>query len=253
MYIRSLTTQKRTSAFTLIELLVVIAIIAILAAILFPVFAKARENARRASCLSNLKQIGLGVMQYVQDYDEFYPLTRNGTVAAYGTGGITWGIWKVNIYPYVKSTQVFSCPSGAKSVDGTYTLSSGQILTFSELNGYGANQYVIQNGNNAGGTPDGVFNQASIGKSSEMAMVADATYGVWNNPSRVVNSNYTGDRTIVPFPPDVQYARHFEGSNILYADGHVKYQTQGQMAPLVASPNDNQWGLVYNPTDPRLK
>ena len=67
------THTSRKRAFTLIELLVVIAIIAILAAILFPVFARARENARRASCLSNLKQIGLGVMQYNQDYDGHYP------------------------------------------------------------------------------------------------------------------------------------------------------------------------------------
>lgn len=65
-----------TNAFTLIELLVVIAIIAILSAILFPVFGRARENARRSSCQSNLKQIGLGIMQYVQDYDGYYPYVR---------------------------------------------------------------------------------------------------------------------------------------------------------------------------------
>ncbi|MDR3709694.1 MAG: DUF1559 domain-containing protein [Capsulimonadaceae bacterium] len=88
--------------FTLIELLVVIAIIAILAAILFPVFATAREKARQTSCLSNLKQIGLGYTQYEQDYDETVPCGDNGY--GFGMG------WAGMIYPYVKSAQVFLCP-----------------------------------------------------------------------------------------------------------------------------------------------
>ena len=91
----------RNSAFTLIELLVVIAIIAILAAILFPVFARARENARRSSCQSNLKQVGLGVMQYTQDYDERYPPKAQADNVR----------WNQRIQPYVKSTQLFACPS----------------------------------------------------------------------------------------------------------------------------------------------
>src|SRR5215469_7565053 len=111
--------MKRVSdarAFTLIELLVVIAIIAILAAILFPVFAQAREAARKTVCLSNTKQIGLTIMQYVQDYDEMYPMdswegeyvgtTDNDTHSAqYGTV-MTW-IW--GVYPYIKNRQVFVC------------------------------------------------------------------------------------------------------------------------------------------------
>jgi prepilin-type N-terminal cleavage/methylation domain-containing protein/prepilin-type processing-associated H-X9-DG protein len=92
----------KRQAFTLIELLVVIAIIAILAAILFPVFAQAREKARAIACLSNLKQIGLGVVQYNQDYDEKMP---NGT-SGYGT----CAGWAYQVYPYVKSVGAFKCP-----------------------------------------------------------------------------------------------------------------------------------------------
>src|SRR5919206_279833 len=93
--------------FTLIELLVVIAIIAILAAILFPVFGRARENARRSSCQSNLKQIGLGIMQYTQDYDETLPMSGwfNPTPRHF--------IYN-DIDPYLKSRQIWKCPSSAR-------------------------------------------------------------------------------------------------------------------------------------------
>ncbi|RYF37083.1 MAG: DUF1559 domain-containing protein, partial [Cytophagaceae bacterium] len=86
--------NKSRNAFTLIELLVVIAIIAILAAILFPVFARARENARKTSCLSNMKQMGLGIVQYTQDYDGTYPQNYNGSTTSYG--------WADAIQPYLK-------------------------------------------------------------------------------------------------------------------------------------------------------
>ncbi|MCC7494190.1 MAG: DUF1559 domain-containing protein [Fimbriimonadaceae bacterium] len=101
-----MTHARGRRAFTLIELLVVIAIIAILAAILFPVFAKAREKARQSSCSSNLKQLGIAVMQYVQDYDEMYPRTWYGPAAYPGSQN-----WNTVIAPYIKNTQVFQCPS----------------------------------------------------------------------------------------------------------------------------------------------
>ena len=98
--------QKR--AFTLIELLVVIAIIAILAAILFPVFAQARAKARQAACLSNMKQIGIGIMQYTQDYDELVPPSQVNNAA----GGTT--SWPTMLYSYVKNEDVFVCPSSSE-------------------------------------------------------------------------------------------------------------------------------------------
>src|SRR5262249_27320458 len=106
---------QRRSGFTLIELLVVIAIIAILAAILFPVFAKAREKARHSSCLSNMKQCALSILMYVQDYDETFPrvpnvadpyLNPNATVEKQG-----WLYWAQMIRPYVKNEQILACPS----------------------------------------------------------------------------------------------------------------------------------------------
>ena len=97
----------KRSAFTLIELLVVIAIIAILAAILFPVFAKAREKARQTTCLSNNKQLGLGFLQYYQDWDEKFPASG---VNLLGQG------WAGLIYPYVKSTGVYKCPDDSTPV-----------------------------------------------------------------------------------------------------------------------------------------
>jgi prepilin-type N-terminal cleavage/methylation domain-containing protein/prepilin-type processing-associated H-X9-DG protein len=109
---------KSSSGFTLIELLVVIAIIAILAAILFPVFAQARESARKTACLSNTKQIGLGIMMYVQDYDEMYPCNSwdvgpiNSTDNELHNGNYWSAVqWPWRIMPYVKNAGVFHCPS----------------------------------------------------------------------------------------------------------------------------------------------
>jgi prepilin-type N-terminal cleavage/methylation domain-containing protein len=107
--------QKRVG-FTLIELLVVIAIIAILAAILFPVFAQAREQARMSTCLSNFKQIGTGVMMYLQDWDDTYPMNRiasnPGGHECDGTGKLI--TWKHETQPYIKSINVFRCPSNPR-------------------------------------------------------------------------------------------------------------------------------------------
>ncbi|RYG69486.1 DUF1559 domain-containing protein, partial [bacterium] len=112
---------QRRRAFTLIALLVVIAIIAILAAILFPVFGRARENARRSSCQSNLKQIGLGLMQYTQDYDETFP-GNNMAYTATGPSGVYSVTWDTVIQPYLKSSQIMVCPSDSVSQRVTHGL-----------------------------------------------------------------------------------------------------------------------------------
>jgi len=124
--------HRRKSAFTLIELLVVIAIIAILAAILFPVFAQAREKARAISCLSNLKQIGLSVAMYVQDYDETYP---------YAVNDCWWYAWPSTVQPYVKSLQVFRCPDDGDNTQDPATVGWGGIPV-----SYAANGAIYWNG-----------------------------------------------------------------------------------------------------------
>lgn len=135
-------TVLRRNGFTLIELLVVIAIIAILAAILFPVFARARENARRASCQSNMKQIGLAFLQYTQDYDESFPL------ATYGAGGVNQiGGWTYftaydaggsnsvfdpklgSLFPYTKSAQIQVCPSDTVGARSGNSYALGNCMT----------------------------------------------------------------------------------------------------------------------------
>ncbi|MES2464719.1 MAG: DUF1559 domain-containing protein [Armatimonadota bacterium] len=108
---RSSFTPSKRGAFTLIELLVVIAIIAILASILFPVFAQAREKARQTACLNNTKQLGLGIMQYVQDYDDTYPMGGFTTPAGAGPEVAAINRWFKAIVPYTKSSAIRVCPS----------------------------------------------------------------------------------------------------------------------------------------------
>ena len=206
--------KQQPRAFTLIELLVVIAIIAILASILFPVFARARENARRASCLSNLKQIGLGVMMYVQDYDETYPQYYNYAISA---------SWIDTIQPYVKSTQVFICPSS----DST-----------SQSNGnYGANELLFRRSD----LSVNYIKIATVDSTSAGYMLMDyGTYGASyvnvNNDSSTSHSYLPGmgddgandhckmSGTTYPVPlADCQSGRHFLGVNIAFADGHAKW------------------------------
>ncbi|MBI5833445.1 MAG: DUF1559 domain-containing protein [Armatimonadetes bacterium] len=205
-------TKKR--AFTLIELLVVIAIIAILAAILFPVFAKAREKARTASCASNEKQIGIALTQYVQDYDEMYP-ARNDAQGIY---------WSQVIQPYVKSTQTFACPSNTYNANA----SVGVIQGYPAIpRSYGINERVC------------VQSLASINAPAQKIIVAEIARQNWND----VGSNWwsgTGNW-------DQLFAGHNQMANYLFCDGHVKL-----MKPTATMASFNMWGWFNagGPGDP---
>jgi len=138
--------NRKRSGFTLIELLVVIAIIAILAAILFPVFAKVREKARQTACLSNEKQIGLAILQYSQDYDEKMPSGAPGDVdAAIASGRGAGSGWAGGVSPYIKSIGVFHCPDDPTVASGTtsgftwYAVSYGFNLYLATLSQAGVN------------------------------------------------------------------------------------------------------------------
>jgi prepilin-type N-terminal cleavage/methylation domain-containing protein len=215
--------------FTLIELLVVIAIIAILAAILFPVFARARENARRASCQSNLKQIGLGILQYIQDYDEKFPLTfANLDGAANYTPGIAANSdqgWSQIIQPYVKSTQLLQCPSES----GSPTDAAGNGYTDYFYNGLLGGGFTSGTDTATAGGQNGVSQAAATNVASTI-MAGDGPSGNAANYSlgfhngtdaefAPVTAFTTEDKAI--FPENVA-TRHLDTQVFLFADGHVK-------------------------------
>jgi len=225
------------SAFTLIELLVVIAIIAILAAILFPVFARARENARRASCMSNLKQIGLGVMMYVQDYDEIYPprgyttptsqIPPDGEVWYSNAGTNSW-FWHQLLYPYTKSDQVYICPSAPTS-SHPYSLNYGTngnvmvgvsssvpVVSMAQLQSPSLIYMIMDAGPyymmpNMVYAPTGAFWYLPGTEKFVGTAAADVVDGLGNHLSTNAQADYSSD------------GRHMDGLNMAFADGHVKW------------------------------
>ncbi|MFQ6098729.1 MAG: DUF1559 domain-containing protein [Armatimonadota bacterium] len=196
----------RRAGFTLIELLVVIAIIAILAAILFPVFAKAREKARQTSCLSNMKQLGLAMMMYVQDYDETFGGRSTG---AYITQGEL--CWMYRLYPYIKNQQIFRCPSTSQSWTRFRDRRAG-VGGMLWPRSYNINCHVTRTGRRL----------AQI-QSPARIMVIGEGWGSWAILKRPWGRGSYGS----PQPdsecgtrPDM---RHNEGMNIAFADGHAKW------------------------------
>ena len=230
--------KRSKFGFTLIELLVVIAIIAILASILFPVFARAREQARKAACQSNLKQLGLAMMQYVQDFDETYP------VAQFDASPTRY--WYQVIEPYVKSTQVFVCPTAGqiRRVDGTDTVQHsggyGYNIGGTQLaptpapnvrrNGFG---YRTSGGNWWTPTGTGPLKISTIQEAADTIQMADPSSNSYQNNGffavAYANSSYMpvlhGGR-VGPFTssPQALTVPPLEGGgNYLFADGHVKF------------------------------
>jgi len=230
--------SRRTQGFTLIELLVVIAIIAILAAILFPVFAQAREKARTISCLSNTKQLSLGLLQYIQDYDESSPAGAQIPVGQVCAGSRMPGRgWAGEIYPYIKSVQVYKCPNDPTQPDTS--VSPALVPCSYALNMYFANASIATlnapsktvllfevvgnvadvtspndwrsaaaNGGDGGGA--GYINYcipaAGLGKYDT---------GVMGVPQRFAQAG--------PWTKTPNYGRHSNGANFGLADGHCKF------------------------------
>jgi len=209
--------SARPSAFTLIELLVVIAIIAILAAILFPVFARARENARRSSCQSNLKQIGLGVLQYNQDYDEKFPPAYisplgHATFNSSATPGATDDKgWAEIVQPYLKSTQIFQCPSQTDS----------PVASPSNQAGYSDYWYNSLMAGSDGTTAGNSVSIATLSASALTVMCGDGGKG--DSAYQTNGGGTTGDTAVTYATlPDTGAQRHLETGNYLFSDGHVK-------------------------------
>jgi len=262
--------RKTFQGFTLIELLVVIAIIAILAAILFPVFAKVREKARQTSCASNEKQLGMAILQYVQDADETYPL-GNQAPDEWANG------WPLTVAPYIKSLAVFRCPD-----DSTDKMKAGE-----EWRGYGisyasngiirpvvgttTNEWTMAGVIGAGGETwvhDNLCSLASITQPAATIMLAEKH----NDDSQKAGGAGTGNIyarsfifTGVPWwdgeapgempdgtrsatavypngPNGAVSAKHTDLANFLFCDGHVKSMRPSSTNPdPINRPQDNLW------------
>ena len=211
------TAHMRTSrnGFTLIELLVVVAIIGILAALLFPAFARARENARRSSCQSNLKQIGIGILQYTQDYDERFPAQNNlgnstsSRVDDYADLGAAQN-WIASIQPYAKSWQLFACPSA----------SGNSTVNGNNNNAYLANGVLIR--------PSG-FHQGKVESAAQLVIVHEADIRTNKAVIRPYKTNTTDSLNYSGWNGSTVNKFHFDGGNLLYVDGHVKWSQHAKI------------------------
>ncbi len=221
--------------FTLIELLVVIAIIALLAAILFPVFARARENARKSSCLNNLKQIGIGIAQYTQDYDESICRSRTGGYKYPGSPDPRTNDrapWHLIIMPYTKSLQLYKCPSNPSnnrvswSWDGFVDVVPQSYLSngcYGESGLMGGRQPMVNEDPNRAATA-----LSDLTSASEVILVGEHIG--------------RGDPDFWDNEPDSRFRSHLGQTNFLFCDGHVK----SMKATTTVTPK-NMWDVQNRP------
>ncbi len=240
---------KSKGGFTLIELLVVIAIIAILAAILFPVFAQAREKARETTCVSNMRQIGLGVRMYVQDYDETFPLfyaynTKDPVSGVSAKEGepLHLGV-EVLIFPYIKNKQIFRCPNdqGGPSVadpdygcpgrPNNYQACYGSSYRFSRCSF--SNVANVSHQNNFFSTTTSVASDAAFAVPAETRMMRDEMYP------------WFGTMDKYGYRPSYYQQWHPRGGGTVFADGHAKFTVNsGQFDQQVVSLDGGRSGDV---------
>jgi prepilin-type N-terminal cleavage/methylation domain-containing protein len=243
--------QRWKAAFTLIELLVVIAIIAIIAAILFPVFAQAREKARMSACMSNMRQIGMALVQYAQDYDETFPHIRFNNCC--GEKGKRSYVWKNAIRPYLKTLEVLGCPSNpySKSNPGQagtgppnrpgdnaegWEVESEQRMPISyNMNSCATSWYPADNKNPMSGPP---LHQAELVRPAETITIAETQW----SPSDIHLGGLWGGFCFA-------YFAHPAGKvgNFIFYDGHAK--SKKWLATLYPV-NQNNWEAHEPNPDP---
>ena len=206
--------MKRTG-FTLIELLVVIAIIAILAAILFPVFAKAREKARQSSCLSNVKQLALAALQYVQDYDEVFPLLKSNVGVDSAPPAVSFAgfsiqnYWAVLLVPYVKNDQCWICPS-------------------TRVPSYFVNSYLsVEHGPYVYHLPNTSITLGAVPAPAMTPMMADDDQTAYGAYAGGHTCPAYGDRGYAPASTCATRVgeTHNGGGNYVFVDGHAKWMS----------------------------
>ena len=252
--------MRSRAGFTLIELLVVIAIIAILAAILFPVFAQAREKARQTSCLSNTKQFALSTLMYVQDYDETFPQSAyslDNQILIPGSGDRVFTVYEA-MYPYMKNIQIVVCPSNTPGIDFTgqdpnaaNISNPGAILPAIGLRGSGTFRYSSYGLNFAlfqdPAIPPGLFGNdpcvalAAVNEPVNTTMFYDAHYLKWGQPDTKTNCGTApGPFGWDNFPGD---PRHSDGFCINFVDGHSKWYRRTAQIPGISQDGSQTYTL----------